>query len=270
MTGPNGRAGSSNEPYYHQGDGEAPSNESYYRQRLSQLRQNRSDQNVSANETGRYGNVRRPRFLPLDEVRDGHVREVAKPTPKSNRRTMEDDRKHGRLVYGSAGALNLWRRLGEKAPTGPEYPELGVDVDAIVVAKRWRQIAKKSVGVSPSACYNQWRSFRRLHERIRGGFPSLEPIRRESYDSFFDYCRRRRDVRRILTGKFNREKANRENKTRDGRANAGQRGELRREEDRNGHCADDREWSDWVSRRCPAGVGLKLIWYDSLCMWRLL
>ena len=93
------------------------------------------------------------------------------PTPKALAKSQEDDRKHGARVYDAPNAVMLRLRLLRERPAPPDQPfdpYEGFDADAIASAKRWYQLAVKSVEVSDAAAYKQWRPYVRLEQRQYG------------------------------------------------------------------------------------------------------
>ena len=132
---------------------------------------------------------------------------TARLTPKQTAKLENDGLIRGKRARAAVNAPNLLRSLDEPDSSGPEDPDIGLDGDAIDIAKRGREIGRKSTDVRPAEGYIPWRSNKRTHGRMRGQHASLGPLYQSYYITREEYKERRRALQEKLPGKLHRELA---------------------------------------------------------------
>ena len=93
---------------------------------------------------------------------------VAQPEPKRKAKTLTDRRTHGARVVAAVDAFNLWKRLDEENPIGPEDPTEGYSEEAMELALRGRNMVQLAVETTPAAAHAKWRSKLRTHAKHGG------------------------------------------------------------------------------------------------------
>ena len=116
---------------------------------------------------------------------------VGRPEPKRQAKTLKDRRTHGARVVAAVDSLNLWNRLDEENPIGPEDPTDGYSQEAQDIAKRGREMVQLAVETTIAAAQAKWRSKLRTHTKHGGQESDLHA----EYDlAVENYKKRRRQA----------------------------------------------------------------------------
>lgn len=151
------------------------------------------------NIAGQYGNVPPPRGFSIHHVLAEPASHTERNrTPKQVAMITNADRAHGQRVYDAANALNLWKGIEEEAPC-PSGPRDRFRRRRYRVGKRGLDIAQRSVDISHSAGRSQWRSHRRMRDRLSGQKSSREPLYQPYYGATGRYVERWRRTQQRLT-----------------------------------------------------------------------
>ena len=184
--------------------------EAYYRQSLKQLAGTNADRLMHFQRTGAHTNPPPAKCAPLAEVREEKIadrwkKEKKTPTPKQLAQRQKEHRTHGKRVYDTFQASQLWKRLDEEEPAPPVCPlnpEEGFDDDIIELAMRGRAVNKTAMDKTPSAAYMQWRSLVRLERKHNGPDADLKVLTQEYLEAVRDYRERWWAVQRAVESAY--------------------------------------------------------------------
>ena len=150
---------------------------------------------MSIHTYGRYGVTPPPAGIPDHEVRawnDNAACSKPRPTPEQAASTREAALIRGERVYDAANAASLWGIIDKPPPNSGDGPyRSGGDFgeEAISLAKRGRDIARKAIDMSPAATHYQRSSYTRAEGRVHGAGCSMGPIHPGYYDAIAAYQR---------------------------------------------------------------------------------